>query len=478
MKSLSSASAGRRRPYRFLASAALCRFFVSVSSTTTTRVAAAVAPLGFVPPPRIASSAAAVASATIATRSKVDRRFLLPGLDGSSPGRTRRSTGAASVRTASALSASAAEEEEEDASKKKLSIAIVGSGAVGSYYGARLWECDGYDVRLHMRGDHYRASVENGLRVKSVDGDIYIPPERLRAYESTSDMGGVVDWVIVALKSTSLDAVPSLIEPLLGPETRVLAIMNGLIDDDLVAMLESEAEKGGGRGRETKEPAAAAMRHPAGVAAEPPRLTSCRAVYGGMALICSNRIGPGVVDHTYAGLLTGGLAASSSSSDDDVDRKAFEDLWEPTDVPTKFDPSLVRGRWTKNVWNLPFNGISVSMGGITVDRIVTDPGLRRLADVVMDETISVANADLESRGIVDPSQFLGDAEKKQMMDLSDGMGPYKTSTMLDMLHRKPMEVKYLFGKAVERARRLNVPVPHLETLVTQIEAFQRFYDLY
>ena len=65
-----------------------------------------------------------------------------------------------------------------------------------------------------------------------------------------------------------------------------------------------------------------------------------------------------------------------------------------------------------------------------------------------------------------------------MMTLSDNMGPYRTSTMLDLLNRRPMEVKYLFRKAVDRAKELNVHVPHLETLVLQIEGFQRFYDLY
>mmetsp|Transcript_28308 Transcript_28308/g.42277 ORF Transcript_28308/g.42277 Transcript_28308/m.42277 type:complete len:98 (-) Transcript_28308:80-373(-) len=69
-------------------------------------------------------------------------------------------------------------------------------------------------------------------------------------------------------------------------------------------------------------------------------------------------------------------------------------------------------------------------------------------------------------------------KKKEMWNLSDNMGPYKTSTMLDLKNRKPMEVKYLFRKAVDRANHLNVPVPHLETLVMQIEAFQRFHSLY
>jgi len=117
------------------------------------------------------------------------------------------------------------------------------------------------------------------------------------------------------------------------------------------------------------------------------------------------------------------------------------------------------------------------MGGITVDKIVTDVGLRRLADLVMDETIAAANADLQQHGF-DESFYLGEAEKKQMFDLSDGMGPYRTSTMIDFVERRPMEVQFLFRKPVERAAALGVPAPHLETLVMQIEALQRFHRLF
>ena len=64
------------------------------------------------------------------------------------------------------------------------------------------------------------------------------------------------------------------------------------------------------------------------------------------------------------------------------------------------------------------------------------------------------------------------------MDLSDGMGEYSTSTKLDLINRRPMEVKYMFRKAVERAQKIGVPVSHLETLVAQIEAYQRHYNLF
>jgi ketopantoate reductase len=78
----------------------------------------------------------------------------------------------------------------------------------------------------------------------------------------------------------------------------------------------------------------------------------------------------------------------------------------------------------QNVWNLPFNGVSVAMGGITVDKIVLDPGLRQLADKIMDETIATANADLAKNGYGE-SFYLSDQDKRQMFDLSDNMGPCK-----------------------------------------------------
>ena len=336
---------------------------------------------------------------------------------------------------------------------EKLRIAIVGSGAVGCYYGARLWEC-GYDVMFHMRGEHLKNSLAKGLNITSVAGDVFIPPEELKAYGHTSEMGQV-GWVILALKSTGISATASLLDGLLSEKTRVFAIMNGMVDDDITRLIE-----GVEMGREL-----------------PPKLSKCNAIYGGMALLCSNRIAPGHIDHSHAGKLTGSLARSRDERDDGAHRDAMIELWEPINAfEFCWDDNLVRARWTKNVWNLPFNGISVAMNGITVDKIVNDPGLRRLAYTIMDETIAIANEDLKFHGS-DTNFFLGEAEKNQMMSLSDNMGPYKTSTMLSLRNHEPMEVKYIFRKAVDRANELNVPAPTLETIVTQIEFLQRLHGL-
>jgi len=364
-------------------------------------------------------------------------------------------------------------------SKDRPIVAIIGSGAVGCYYGARLWETGNFDVRFHMRGDHYTVSKSEGLNVTSYYGDIFIPPDAIGAYDDVNDMG-VADWVIVALKSTSLDAAPDLVRPLLARHTRVLAIMNGMIDEDLVDMLENDgdADADAAMGESHHQ-----HHHPAGVAAAPRKLTCCAAVYAGMALVCSNKLAPGRVDHSYAGKLTGALSASASeewtmSGNQDAERQAFFDLWKDSkSIEHVYDEDLTRARWSKMCWNLPFNGISVAMGGITIDKVVGDPGLKRLAYTVIDETIAAANADLESKG-ADPSTYLGDTEKDAMMDLSCTMGPYKPSTMLDFTNRRPMEVKYLFRKPLDRANQLNCEVPHLETLVAQIEAFRHMYKLH
>lgn len=334
---------------------------------------------------------------------------------------------------------------------KKPSVVIIGSGAVGGYYGARLWESGAYNVMFQMRGDNYEKSTQDGLKVTSIDGDIFIPPDELQAFQYPEEVGGAVDWVIVSFKSSSLEAIPELVYPLLEPKrTRILAIMNGLIEEDLVTMLKEYAHDDSGDGQ----------------------LKCCSALYGGMALVCSNRLAPGHVDHSYAGHLSGGVAASDVENSDKDNKKAFQELWAPTTIETAYEPSILSGRWRKCLWNLPFNGISVAMGGITVDKIVNDPGLRRLADLVMDETVAAANADLTAHG-VGTTQFLGDVDKAKLMHLSDSMGPYRTSTMIDFVEGRPMEVEYLFSKPLERARNLGIPVPHLETLVAQIEAIQR-----
>lgn len=353
-------------------------------------------------------------------------------------------------------------ENNSNGSDSRISIGIVGTGAIGSYYGARLWERrDLYNVKFHMRSaENFDACQDHGLQVKSIHGDIFIPPSDLQAYRTTDEMGKV-DWVVLALKSSALPCIPTLVKPLLRKKTRVLAIMNGLIDDDLVELLRTIS-------LEEND-----------VATKEKRDLPCAAVYGGMAFIGANRLRPGFVEHSDEGSLLGGIAAISKPEEDEEEElKALVELWKPTKVKFTEERLLIRGRWIKNCWNLPFNSVSCAMGGtLTIDKIVRDPSLRKLANDIMDETIAIANADLASRG-VSSSMLLGDQLKTQMWLITDKMGPYKTSTMLDLLQRRPMEVKYLFRRPLEIAENLNIAAPKLEALTLQIEGLQRHYGLF
>ncbi|MCZ6544527.1 MAG: 2-dehydropantoate 2-reductase, partial [Chloroflexi bacterium] len=93
------------------------------------------------------------------------------------------------------------------------SVAVIGAGAVGSYYGARLAQA-GHDVRFLMRRD-FRAVRQSGLRVTSPDGDFDLPSPSV--HDDSSQIGHV-DWVLCALKTTSLSEVPALVAPCLGPD--------------------------------------------------------------------------------------------------------------------------------------------------------------------------------------------------------------------------------------------------------------------
>jgi 2-dehydropantoate 2-reductase len=256
-----------------------------------------------------------------------------------------------------------------------LSITIIGAGAVGSHFAARLWEA-GHAVNFYVQGDYYKVTK---------------PPSVVRVGDKRT-LKAPIDWVIITLKSTSLASIPDLIFHMLTPNTRVLVIMNGLrIEDDLIRMIKRRAGE-----TDSDEDAP---------------LKCCRAIYGGLAVLCSSNAAK--TDHSYGGMLAAGLA-SSRINIPGQDKYAFEQLWAQTTVEAIYEPCLLRGRWTKMVGNIPTSGITLAMGGITVDNIVSDPDLRRLANKVMDETIAVANADLERKYGSGNFVPLGEAEKARV----------------------------------------------------------------
>jgi 2-dehydropantoate 2-reductase len=306
---------------------------------------------------------------------------------------------------------------------ERHSVAVIGAGAVGSYYGARLAQA-GHDVRFLMRRD-YDAVRANGLRVLSVDGDFTLDRPTVAR---SSEQIGPVDWVLCALKATSIEAAPELVGPCVGETTRILALMNGLGVEERFA-----GWFGGER------------------------------VFGGLAFTCLNRGQPGTVHHLDYGPVTIG-----HFEDDAAELELAAALWEDARVEVSTSPSLLRARWEKLCWNIPFNGLAVTAGGITTDRILAAPDLREAARAVMREVVAAGNADLAAQG--SEERIDGAAVVERMFELTDAMAAYRPSTMIDFVEGRPMEVEAIFGEPVRRARALGVETPYMALLAGQMRA--------
>ena len=306
---------------------------------------------------------------------------------------------------------------------ERHSVAIIGAGAVGSYYGARLAQA-GRDVRFLMRRD-YDAVRANGLRILSVDGDFTL--DRPTVVRSSEEIGPV-DWVLCALKATSIEAAAELVGPCVGETTRILALMNGLGVEERFA-----GWFGGQR------------------------------VFGGLAFTCLNRGEPGTVHHLDYGPVTVG-----HFEDDTAELELAAALWEGAKVEVSTSTSLLRARWEKLCWNIPFNGLAVTAGGITTDRILAAPDLREAARAVMREVVAAGNADLAAHG--EQERIDEDAVVERMFELTDAMAAYRPSTMIDFVEGRPMEVKAIFGEPVRRARALGVETPYMALLAGLMRA--------
>ena len=298
-------------------------------------------------------------------------------------------------------------------------IGIIGAGALGGFYGARLLRA-GCDVHFLMRRD-YDAVRENGLRVRSFEGDFDVRPP---VYACARDLG-VCDLVIIGLKTTDNAALPELLEPTVGSHTAVLTLQNGLGNEDEIArVVECLTGDSGAADR----------------------------VLGGIAFLCSNRIGPGVIRHSDYGWIHVAEYRGAASER----TRAVAELFRHAGIPCETRDSLLQMRWEKLVWNVPFNGLGVAAANADVAAILADPVLKKCADALMDEVICAARAD----NITIPRSVAD-----RLMKLSETMGPYRTSMQIDYEQGRPLEVEAILGEPCRRALWAGIAVPRLETVL-------------
>lgn len=302
-----------------------------------------------------------------------------------------------------------------------MRIAVIGSGAVGCFYGARLARC-GHDVRFLMRRD-LAAVRRGGLTVRSPQGDFHL---QAAAFSDPAEIGPV-DLILCALKATSLDAAEGLIRPCVGETTRILVMINGFNVEERFAQWFGENR-----------------------------------IFGGLAFVCINRGEPGTVNHIdYGRVVFGHLL-------DDLPRtREVAALFAEAGIETIIAPSLRQARWEKLMWNIPFSTVAVSAGGVTTREIMQDEKLRQLAVRLIVETGTAGNADGCRIDI--------DAMVRKMIDDTSSMGPYRPSMLIDYQTRRPLEVEAILGEPVRRARQLKVPVPAMETQYALVSFLDRLH---
>jgi 2-dehydropantoate 2-reductase len=291
---------------------------------------------------------------------------------------------------------------------------VVGCGAIGGLYGARLVAA-GHDVTFVVRAD-VDSLRTGGLRLKSVDGDLDLAAGTFGVASSPAD-AGAADVVVLATKATSaVDVSPSF-----GPSTTLAVFQNGL-----------------------------------GVeAAADDRSPGAGAVVGAMCFVCAAKVGPNVVRHDAYGRVTlaplrGGVGAAEAIGDD----------LSAAGVPVEVTGDLTTARWRKLLWNVPFNGLT-AVRGVGTDELLADMASRALVVAIMDEVVATAQANGAS---------LDSADADAMVAMTEAMVPYRTSMALDLEAGRPLELDTIHRAVLRAATVAGVDMPHTEALLGELEA--------
>ncbi len=300
---------------------------------------------------------------------------------------------------------------------KGLRIAVVGSGAIGSYYGAKL-AYGGSDMHFLMRGDLNEVR-RAGLYVRGKGENFRLA--KVNCYNSVKEIGPC-DLVLIAVKATSNGNLVDLVPPLMHEHTMLLTLQNGLGNEEFLA-----EHFGGER------------------------------VLGGLCFICLSRISRTEIErYDYGHIVLGEYGRASQPRTHEV---AAE--FKHAGVTCSVTEDLLLERWRKLVWNIPFNGLSILGGGIDTSAILADVALRRATLALMDEVIVAAN----KCGYPLPS-----AAALEQIKRTETMGAYKPSTLLDWGAGRPLEIEAIWGEPLRRATAAGAPAPRLEIVYALLKA--------
>lgn len=298
--------------------------------------------------------------------------------------------------------------------------AILGTGALGGYYGACLQRV-GLEVHFLLHRD-YQHVREQGLVIESPDGDFNLP--YVNAYNNAAQMPAC-DVVIVALKTTQNHRLPDLLPPVVKDDGVVLVLQNGL-----------------------------------GIEQEVAQLVGSKRVMGGLCFLCSNKVGPGHIHHLdYKQITLGEYLPDYQPGGLTQRMRQIADDFERAGIPITLAEDLLLARWQKLVWNIPYNGLSVVLDA-TTNELMADQYTRSLVEQLMGEVLAGAAA---------TGRRISDRFIQTMLDYTEKMTPYRTSMKIDYDERRPLEVEAILGNPLRVATAAGTDLPLISMLYRQLK---------
>jgi 2-dehydropantoate 2-reductase len=309
----------------------------------------------------------------------------------------------------------------------KPTIGIIGTGAIGGFYGLMLARA-GFDVHFLLRSE-FSAVAERGLQLDHASlGPLALKP--VQAYSSAADMPPC-DWLLVGAKTTqNADLAPAIIQAA-APDAKVLLLQNGLdVEDSLRELLPDSLH-----------------------------------LLGGLCLICVHRAGPGVITHQALGSVNVGYH-SGPADDEQASMSIVEEgagLFRAAGIDAQAMPNLHQARWQKLVWNIPYNGLSVLLGASTTP-LMADADSRALIQALMAEVVQGAKA----CGHDMPAGYAD-----YLFKMTEKMPDYWPSMHHDFLHKRPLELDAIYTRPLAAAKAAGCELPRIEALYRSLSFIDR-----
>jgi 2-dehydropantoate 2-reductase len=290
-----------------------------------------------------------------------------------------------------------------------MKIAVMGSGALGGLYGGRLAHA-GYDVSFIARGAHLAAMRERGLVIENEPhGRLTVPHPR-----ATDDPAaiGPVDLVLIAVKLWGTDDAVQAVRPMVGPETAVISLQNGVLKDETLRRAFGDGP-----------------------------------VMGGVAYVATQLARPGVIRQT-------GTMQRLIFGEYDGRRSARAERWLEVfgraGLQAEISDDIRRTLWEKYVFLVALSGTTATMRS-TIGPIRSHPGSRAFLRALLEETVAVGRA----HGVRLPERYADDR-----LAFLDTVPPDMTSSMHHDLDRgNRLEVAWLSGGVVQLGEQVGVPTP-------------------